>query len=177
MTEPGSLLAPTTIEEMVQYATQTPWGCFVEIGVYKGGSAFHLAALAKRQGRLFFGYDTFTGIPVSDPAIDCHQVGDFGDTDYESVCAAIPSGKFIKGLFPDSMLETMPPVAFAHLDVDQYESYLNCIDAIRPLMVRGGIIWMDDPDVSHLPGASAACFDRFGNDVQIAQCGKWFVRL
>ena len=137
----------------------TPPGAFVEVGVYRGGTAWHLAQLAEQQKRTIFLYDTFTGIPYRTEGLDSHHVGDFGDTSYERVCADIPYATVVKGVFPQSA-RAMQYIAFVHLDVDQYQSYKDAIKHLRPLMAPGGVIWFDD--VGCLPGATQAVEEEFG---------------
>lgn len=163
------------IYNMISEASNTPSGCFVEVGVWKGGSASHLTELAEKQNREIYLYDTFTGIPFSYEC-DPHPVGDFADTDYETVKNALPYAKVIQGIFPESAIE-MPDVAFVHIDVDQYKSYIDCINYFKPKMVSGGIMWFDDYG---LPGAQKAIHEMF-NDEQIifAPCGcqKCYVKF
>lgn len=130
----------------------TPPGAFVEIGVYKGGSAWHLAEIAKAQKRPLYLYDTFTGIPFQD-AIDYHKVGDFGDTSFAMVRDAIPYATVIRGVFPATYVE-MGPIAFAHVDADQYQSIKDACERLGPNMVNGGVILFDD--YGYIEGATKA---------------------
>ena len=130
------------ILDMIKVAETAPKGCIVEVGVYKGGTASYLTELAEKQKRKIFLYDTFEGIPFQGED-DKHAVGDFNDTSFEAVQKALPYATVIKGLFPDSAIK-MPKVAFVHLDVDQYQSYIDAINYFRPLMAEGGIMWFDD---------------------------------
>jgi O-methyltransferase len=58
-------------------------GAFCEFGVYRGGSAAILAAVA--GGRTLHLYDTFAGIAESDAAYDNgHADGDFGGEGLEA---------------------------------------------------------------------------------------------
>jgi hypothetical protein len=144
------------IKAILEIANTTPEGCFVEVGVYRGGVACHLSRMAEEQNREVFLYDTFEGIPFKDD-IDSHFVGDFNDTDYETVKNSIPYANVIKGIFPDSIVE-MPKIAFAHIDVDQYQSYIDCIKYLSPLMVSGGIMWFDDYPLVGAKKAIHECF-------------------
>jgi hypothetical protein len=152
---PESLLGPHGVYSICAIAAKAPVGCFVEFGVYRGGSAWHLAQLAQEQGREIYLYDTFAGIPYR-REIDNHLVGDFADADYESVCANIPYAKVVKGVFPDSLV-TMPQIAFAHIDADQYDSIHAAVKKFGPLMARGGVMVFDD--VPCLRGATQALLD------------------
>ena len=145
------------IKELIKIASKSPAGCFVEVGVYKGGTASYLTELAEKQGREIYLYDTFTGIPFKEDYEVCN-VGNFGDTSFESVRDALPYAKVTQGIFPESAIE-MPSVAFVHLDVDQYKSYVDCINYFKPKMVPGGIMWFDDYALS---GAKKAVDELIG---------------
>ena len=69
---PHSLVHPVAIDSLMYYASRAPMGAIVEVGVYKGGTAWHLA----RLGRPLYLYDTFEGMPVSSGS-DTHQLGHF----------------------------------------------------------------------------------------------------
>lgn len=132
-----------SISNLIKVASQSPAeGCFVEVGVYKGGTALHLSKLAKNQNREIFLYDTFCGIPFQSE-IDKHKIGDFKDTDFNLIKSKLKSAKIIKGIFPQSAVN-MPPISFVHLDVDQYKSYFDSISYFIPRMKKNGIIWIDD---------------------------------
>ena len=154
------------IKELVATASNVPEGCFVEVGVYKGGTASYLTELAQKQNREIYLYDTFTGIPFRED-YEKHKVGDFGDTSFEAVRDALPYAKVVQGIFPESAVE-MPSIAFAHIDVDQYKSYIDCINYLKPMMVKGGIMWFDDYE---LEGAKRAITELFGSQITFAKCG------
>ena len=172
MTVLESLVSPEAIQEMVDRASKTPRGCFVEVGVYNGGTGHRLSQIAERQAREIYLYDTFEGIPYKDP-IDSHACGDF-PADFESVRKAIPYATVIKGIFPRSAVH-MPPVAFAHLDCDQYRSVLESCLYLSPRMVDGGVIWFDDSPV--LEGAHKAVKEVFGSIMKTSKYGKHYVEF
>lgn len=152
---PPTLIGADKCLSLATIAAKCPPGCLVEVGVYQGGSAWLLSWLAERQGRELFLYDTFEGIPHKSD-VDVHEVGDFADCSYESVCEAIPYARVVQGVFPASAVP-MPPVAFAHIDCDQYQSVSESLAFLRPLMVPGGAIVLDD--VWCLEGATKALYD------------------
>ncbi len=156
---PSAIKDKNVFLELVQVAGATPEGCFVEVGVYQGGTASYLTELAEQQGRQIFLYDTFTGMPFQGEH-DKHKVGDFSDTSFEAVRDALPYANVIQGLFPDSAVP-MANIAFAHVDVDQYQSYVDCINHLSPLMVEGGVMWFDDYE---LEGARRAVDELIGKD-------------
>lgn len=157
---------------MTDRARKSPRGAFVEVGVFQGGTAAQLYDLAREQHRRLYLYDTFCGIPCRDD-IDNHHVGDFADCDEGIVRGLFPDAVITAGFFPDSAVP-MEPIAFVHLDCDQYRSYCESIDYLLPLMVPGGVMWFDDaPD---MPGACKAVTERFGDRLQLS-VGKYFVEL
>ena len=162
------------ITEMRAVAGATPPGCFMEVGVYQGGTAWHLCEVAKTQNRQVFLYDTFEGIPFKDD-IDHHKVGDFSDTDYDTVKSRLPYATVIKGIFPDSAV-AMPPIAFAHIDCDQYRAIRQSVAHILPMMVPGGIIWFDDV-VDWIPGTMQAIKEMFGNKYVTSATKKVYVKI
>jgi O-methyltransferase len=137
-----SVVGGPEIEDLCEIAVAAPPGCFVEFGVYKGGTASHLAQIARLQGRPIYLYDTFTGIPFKSE-FDDHCPGDFSDTSYEAVRSAIPDAIFGVGVFPDTLME-MPPIAFVHVDADQYQSLKDAIRVFTPLMAPGASMVFDD---------------------------------
>ena len=142
-----------------------------EVGVLGGGSASVLYSVANQQGRKIYLYDTFSGIPYKD-AIDSHQVGDFKFEDVEGLSAKLPKAFITQGVFPASAVK-MPPVAFVHLDVDQYRSYKEAVEYLEPLMVSGGVMWFDDYGCT--PGATAYLDEKFGKKME--KNGKFLMRF
>jgi O-methyltransferase len=172
---PESAVGQYIIEELVKTASQCPSGCFVEVGVYKGGTAWHLAKCAEDQDREIFLFDTFTGIPYKGE-YDSHVPGDFGDTSLEEVKKAIPYAKITQGIFPQSAEGLdLPDVAFVHLDCDQYQSIKEAALFLSPRMVKGGIMWFDD--YGCLEGANRAVIELFEGRIEGSSVGKSFVRF
>lgn len=151
-----SLVSQDVIADLIDHARSSPPGCFVEVGVYKGGTAQYLTRLAAGQDREIFLYDTFTGIPYQGED-DHHKVGDFGDANYKQVCRDLPYAHVIKGVFPESAVAGMGPVAFAHIDCDQYQAIVEATRYLYPRMAPGGILWYDD--TTTLDGAKRALTD------------------
>lgn len=126
-------------------------GDMVEVGVYQGGSA-KLISEAKEENELHL-FDTFEGLPsVSEK--DTHfgtkywKTGEFSNTSLENVKEYLTDYKkinFHKGTFP----ETAEPVknkkfSFVHLDVDLFQSTIDCLEFFFPRMINGGIILTHD---------------------------------
>lgn len=158
---------------MLDIAARTPPGCMVEIGVYQGGSAMHLLGLAREQKRNLYLYDTFTGIPCKSEW-DSHAIGDFSDTSLEYVQARCPGAVITPGRFPSSAI-AMEPIAFVHLDCDQYQSYRESLTYLLPKMLPGGVMWFDDSPC--LAGALKAVTEVFGPKLKLSGVGKHYVEV
>jgi hypothetical protein len=138
-------------------------GDIAEVGVYKGGSSKLIRAATKKTLHLF---DTFEGLPGICAKDDAKlvQSGEYS-APLESVknyLADYPDIHFYRGLFP----ATAEPVkdkrfSFVHLDVDLYESTLNCLKFFYTRMNRGGVII--GHDYPTLGGVKKA-FDEFLED-------------
>lgn len=162
-----SMLAPDAMESLMYYASRAPAGAIVEIGVYKGGSACHLAQL----GRSLYLYDTFEGMPFAGSLDTGNPVGRFADTSAAEVQALIPSATIVKGLFPDSLVP-MPPVGFVHADADQYESTKAILERMPPLMVPGGFLLFDDFNQPGCEGCTQAVMESEHRVLRLAENGK-----
>ena len=172
---PPTLLFPDAIGTLIYLAANSPPGAFVEVGVYKGGTAWYLNAIAQRQERALLLFDTFTGIPDKHIIDVQHNIGDFGDTSAAAVQAAIPEASFFIGRFPDTVLELVwqVDVAFVHVDCDQYQAVLDCIDFFYPKLAPNGVMLFDD--FTHTSGGNQAVTERFSNVYQTKE-GRAFVR-
>lgn len=172
MTGAPSLVRQYTADAMVELATKTPPGNFLEVGVYKGGTATLLYELTEQQHRKLFLYDTFTGMPYKS-AVDEHEIGDLADTSVEEVRQYCPNAVIVPGIFPHSAVD-MGPIAFAHIDCDQYQAHVESIEFLLPKMVKGGVIWFDDSTA--LYGARLAVMSLLGDTVKTYK-GKHYVEI
>jgi O-methyltransferase len=171
---PHSLVSPDRCYVLYQLARQAMHlpGSWYEAGVYKGGTAALLAKLkavhhkTELPLRLF---DTFGGMPATQPGVDLHQEGDFHDTSVDDVIRLLqrvagPCGvvDFRKGLIPQTFagLEN-DSVSLAHIDVDIYDSVMACCRFIWPRLVRGGFMIFDDYGFPSCPGARRAVDEYF----------------
>lgn len=142
-------------------------GDAAEVGVYKGGTARLLAKVLESTDKTIHLFDTFSGMPPSDPSKDVHKEGDFKDTSLESVknylhdCQNV---RFYHGLFP----ATSKPVVekafcFVHIDVDIYKSAMDCCRFFYARMEKCGIMIFDDYGILDCPGIKMAV-DEFFSD-------------
>ena len=167
---PYSVLAPAALASLMHYASRAPAGAIVEVGVYQGGSAWHLATL----GRPLYLYDTFEGIPFQGALDTGNPVGKFADTSAAQVQALIPQARVIAGLFPDSLID-MEPIGFVHADADQYESTKAILAHMPARMVRGGFILFDDFGVPDCPGCTQAVYESPYRVLILGESGKALV--
>ncbi len=144
-------------------------GDFLELGVYRGGTAMllrqaleHESVTGSKKLRLF---DTFTGMPQTDSTRDLHHAGDFSDTSLDAVKAlvgVVPYVEYYPGAIPQ-VFATVPEtaIALAHVDVDIYRSVLDSCEFVYPRLVHGGVIVFDDYGFPSCPGARRAVDEFF----------------
>jgi len=153
------------------YLPKLPNGHIVEFGSYKGGSAMFMAHLAQRflPGVQVYAFDTFGGMPSTDAAIDVHKAGDFADASADTIRAdaaalGLTNLHLVPGRFEDTAvatLKTIGHVSLAHIDCDIYCAVQCAYDAVKPHMVPGGYIALDDPLTASCLGAFEAMEELF----------------
>ena len=67
---------------IIKFGLPAMTGDIIELGTYRGGSALFMATLLKETGqhKRVYACDTFTEMPPTNPEIDMHMQGHFGDT-------------------------------------------------------------------------------------------------
>lgn len=151
--KPSELLM---LHSFARYASRLP-GDFVEVGVYRGTSAQVIADAIAVSGRArtLWLFDTFVGIPHA-----ADQDGLFWEGQFQSPprkqrsnldvvrdrLASFDDVRLCPGVFPSESASVLHGrrVAFVHLDVDVYESTLQALQALYPLLVSGGILLIHD---------------------------------
>ena len=125
-------------------------GDFAEFGVFRGGTALLAAKVLAEaaDARPLHLFDSFAGMPETAPG-EAFGEGDFSRTSEAAVEALLATaGRRVQihaGYIPDTFAGLdMPRIAFAHIDVDLYQSVRDCIAFVYPRMVPGGIIIFDD---------------------------------
>lgn len=126
----------------------------VEIGTYKGGSAYFIASALKHFRRIdsnMFIVDTFAGHPanmLTEEIEPHHKAGLFGDTAFEDVSTYLkefPSLKVFAGEGTEVISKWQEQkYSFIHLDVDTYLTTKKCIEYFIGRLVPGGIMVIDD---------------------------------
>ncbi|MCK4717823.1 MAG: class I SAM-dependent methyltransferase [Thermoplasmata archaeon] len=127
-------------------------GDFAECGVYKGGTAYLLAHTLQKEeaeGRRLHLFDTFQGMPdIADEDPSTHKEGDLGDVSLDAIKSYLNPFPFVE-FHPGFIPETLRPFedrkfAFAHIDVDLYQTSKDCCDFFYDRMVSGGVMIFDD---------------------------------
>ena len=170
LAEGKTAVRPDSFHILCQLARQALHveGEFWECGVYQGGTAAMLADILFRHSpsekrlRLF---DTFTGMPETNTEIDLHRRGDFSDTSLELVKQTVRREACVTyhpGFIPETFkgLERSR-IAIAHIDVDIYQSVLDCCAFIYPRLAQGGFMVFDDYGLPSCPGARRAVDEYF----------------
>lgn len=140
---PPAQLPDANLISLAELASTTPPGAFLELGVYKGGSAWALNEIALAQKRELFLFDTFTGLPDEGPGQQM-GAGAFSDTTLEQVQGWVPNAKIFKGLFPGTLKDEVKDLAFVHIDCDLLGGCTSALELLWPRMVGGGIMAFDD---------------------------------
>ena len=179
-----SIAAPRTLvsrdrcyvlERLLRHTLSVPGDVF-ECGVYKGGTAALLRTLLEenRSAKKLYLFDTFEGMPETNPDKDWHKKGDFSDTSLEDVRAFVGGGQtciFKKGFIPDTFAGLSDvTISFCHIDVDIYKSIIDSLEFVWPRLSPGGVIVFDDYGFPTCPGALKAVDDFFGDKDSIPLC-------
>jgi len=119
---------------------------YLEFGVYNGESIATWAKLNKNDSSIFYGFDTFTGLPedwtfkLKKGAFNLEgNIPKLGD----------PRIHLIKGLFQDTLrlfLKTFErdKKLIIHLDADLYSSTMFCLSAVDNILKSGDILMFDE---------------------------------
>jgi O-methyltransferase len=166
-----SIVSLPQLAAMRALAQTAPQGCFVEVGVFHGGSAYELYKVAMQQGRKLHLFDTFTGTPVYTEGLDRHKVdGEFADISAPArIRELMPEAELHIGVYPETHPIDLGEIAFIHCDCDQYLSYRAVIENLWPLAVRHGMMLFDD--YPYLAGAKRAVEETF-SIAQLSKCGQ-----
>ena len=134
-------------------------GSMAECGVFRGGTALLLAKLKPENKRLYL-FDTFDGMPLTDPGRDRHRSGDFSDTSLahvQNLLHGYDNVVFRPGFFPTTTGGLEKEIfSVAHCDMDIYSSVLEFCHFFYPRLVCGGVMIFDDYGFLSCPGAKAA---------------------
>jgi hypothetical protein len=154
------------IEQLIEEKIE---GDVVELGVYRGNSAFLLAKFARRMERRCFLFDTFSGFDARDlqNGKDTSLRTVFEDTSLDTVRDLVGSENtvYVKGFFPDSLRQAgdIGDLALAHIDCDLESPMTAALNYFYPKIKKGGFLIMHDYSSLYWPGAKKAV-DSFFKD-------------
>jgi O-methyltransferase len=137
-------------------------GDIAECGTWKGGMIAGMAEVLGDNNRTYFLFDSFEGLPEAKP-IDGEaalkwQRNTESET-YHNNCKAelsdareamslsgIQNFQIIKGWFHDTLpsFNSENKIAVLRLDGDWYESISECLKYLYPLVIKNGLIIIDD---------------------------------
>ena len=151
------------------FIPRLPFGHIAEFGSFKGGSAIFMALLAQKflPNAQILAFDTFSGMPPTDKAVDLHNAGDFQGVDLTELRQYVEeiglrNLHFVKGKFEDTasqVVKELQMLTLCHIDCDIRSAIQSAYDTTRPYMVPGGYWVFDDPLRPTCLGATEAVED------------------
>jgi len=139
-------------------------GDFLEVGVWRGGSAAIIGSRARMfPGAKLWLADTFSGVPeVKSSHNTLYQGGEHADTSIELVRrilqeCGVRNYEILQGLFPSKTGKRVEQTQFrfAHIDVDSYESASQVFEWVWPRLAVGGLVVFDDYGIWGCEGIAA----------------------
>jgi O-methyltransferase len=151
--EPYTVVSPDRcymLISLARYAAQLS-GDFAECGVFKGGTALLLARVLKnRPEKRLYLFDSFEGLPkIHQEKDQWFSEGQYRADSVEAVAELLKDFRSMidirRGWIPETFRGVEDRLyAFAHLDVDLYQSALDCCNYFYPRMVPGGVLLFDE---------------------------------
>lgn len=151
------------------YIPKLAFGHIVEFGSYRGGSAIFMASLAQKflPNAQVLAFDSFSGMPPTDKAVDLHNAGDFAGVDLAELRQyvkkiGLTNLHFVEGRFENTAppaVKELDRIVLCHIDCDIRSAIHLAYDTTRPHMVPGGYWVFDDPLVPTCLGAMGAVED------------------
>jgi Macrocin-O-methyltransferase (TylF) len=151
------------------FLPRLPFGHIVEFGSFRGGSALFMALVAQKflPNAQILAFDTFSGMPPTDKAVDLHNAGDFQGVDLPELRQYVEeiglrNLHFVQGKFEDTAshaVKEIQKVALCHIDCDIRSAIQSAYDTTRQYMVPGGYWVFDDPLQPTCLGATEAVED------------------
>src|SRR6266446_1306253 len=178
------------LNELYQAIKNLP-GIVVEFGVWWGANlalfeSFRSVYEPYNWTRKVVGFDTFRGYPSiteKDGTSNYAAVGGYTVTEsYEeylrqmldaheadNVISHITKYELVKGDVVETIEEYLndnpqTAIALAYFDLALYEPTKKCLDAIKPYLMRGSVLAMDELNSKDFPGETIAVREVFGLD-------------
>lgn len=127
-------------------------GDFIEVGVFRGDTFKRLATMAHALGRVAHAFDSFEGMaPPTELDFGQYPAGKLsvgGVAAFEKILRdfGVPerSYRLWPGFIPKCFEGFEHSIAFALIDVDQYEPTKVALEWVWPRLADGGILLLDD---------------------------------
>jgi hypothetical protein len=177
------------VNELYQQITTIP-GVVMEFGVWWGQNLALFESLRAvyepyNYTRKIIGFDTYEGYPSiseQDGSCDLVKLNQYAvSEDYlehlsalldyhqqENVMSHVKKYELVKGdatvtigEYLEKHTETI--ISLAYFDMQLYEPTLMCLEAIKPYLVKGSVIAMDELNSSEFPGETVAFREAFGS--------------
>ena len=148
-------------------------GCYLEVGVWRGGTGAILADTVKESGKTVYLADTFSGVVKVGSKDTVYRGGEHSDTSVDIVQKLLsnlelPNAQILEGIFPDDTGDAvLGDIAMLHCDVDVYESAANIVSYAQNRLCKGGVIVFDDYGFDSCVGIT-----RLVNELKVDP--KWF---
>jgi len=156
------------LHKFALYASRLKEGNLAEAGVYKGGTALINSRAIQGSGKKLFLFDSFQGLPIATPEHDnFYKEGDFAAS-YDACAKLLEKYKdfiqFRVGWIPETFIGLEHErFAYVHVDVDLYQSSMDCLNFFYPRLVDGGVMIFDDYGFPACKGEKDAV-DQFFSD-------------
>jgi O-methyltransferase len=136
-------------------------GCVIECGVWRGGMIASISEVLGNDRRYYL-FDSFEGLPQAKEVdgIEANKwQADKNSSSYFDNCkaemwyaesamklAGQNNYSIIKGWFSETLpgFKTESPIAILRLDGDWYDSTIECLNILFPLVEKGGVVIIDD---------------------------------
>jgi hypothetical protein len=177
------------VNELYQQIINIP-GVVMEFGVWWGQNlalfeSFRAAYEPYNYTRKIIGFDTYEGYPSISPqdgSCDLVKLNQYAVSEnymehlsallayhqQENVMSHVKKYELVKGdatvtigEYLDNHPETI--ISLAYFDMQLYEPTLKCLEAIKPYLVKGSVIAMDELNSSEFPGETVAFREAFGS--------------
>jgi O-methyltransferase len=157
---------------LARYASHLA-GDFAECGVFKGGTALLLARVLKNtDNKRLYLFDSFQGLPKPDEEKDrWFSEGEFSVGSVEAVEHLLSDFRSMIDIRCGWIPETFRGLennryAFVHVDVDLYQSNLDCCNYFYPHLVTGGVLLFDEYAFAAARGEKDAVDEFFSDKLE-----------
>lgn len=131
-------------------------GDVIETGIWRGGACIFMKILLQGTGRNVFAADSFDGLPKPNAekypvdSGDRHHTIEFLSVTLETVkqnflrYTTLDNVIFLQGWFKDTLPLLKNKFSIIRLDGDMYESTMDALTSLYPLLTIGGYCIIDD---------------------------------